>query len=175
MSSANQLPGFRGVETLLEQARVDLSSGTFLIVSVGLGLGFRHDRLGPLGSSCDRSRSGGALRRIPPIFSSLARGRNRRFKQFEEEFPEALDLLTRAIRAGHPLSSGMQMVGEEGPRRLRRNSDGLRRAAVRNPLRRSPHRDGGSDQHGGCSDLRHRGSGSAGSRWKPGRDPREPG
>ncbi|MBT8398314.1 MAG: type II secretion system F family protein, partial [Gemmatimonadetes bacterium] len=41
--------------------------------------------------------------------------RKKRFRQFEEEFPEAIDLLTRAIRAGHPFSSGMQMVADEGP------------------------------------------------------------
>jgi tight adherence protein B len=45
----------------------------------------------------------------------VSRRRKKRFSQFEEEFPEAIDLLTRAIRAGHPLSSGMQMVAEEGP------------------------------------------------------------
>jgi tight adherence protein B len=31
--------------------------------------------------------------------------------------PEALELLTRAIRAGHPLTAGLQMVSDEGPER----------------------------------------------------------
>ena len=32
---------------------------------------------------------------------------------FEEQLPEAIDLLGRAIRAGHPLSAGMKMVADE--------------------------------------------------------------
>ncbi len=37
----------------------------------------------------------------------------RRLYAFESELPEAIDLLGRAIRAGHPLSSGMKMVADE--------------------------------------------------------------
>ncbi|NIP80870.1 MAG: hypothetical protein GWM90_17300 [Gemmatimonadetes bacterium] len=37
----------------------------------------------------------------------------RRLARFEEAFPEAIDMLGRAIRAGHPLSAGIQMVGQE--------------------------------------------------------------
>jgi tight adherence protein B len=33
--------------------------------------------------------------------------------KFEEQLPEAIDLMTRAIRAGHPLGSGLQMVADE--------------------------------------------------------------
>ena len=33
--------------------------------------------------------------------------------QFEEMLPEAIDLLGRAIRAGHPLSAGLKMVADE--------------------------------------------------------------
>ncbi|HWR13550.1 MAG TPA: type II secretion system F family protein [Terriglobales bacterium] len=39
--------------------------------------------------------------------------RRRRFRAFEEQFPEALDLLGRAVRAGHAFSTGMEMIGEE--------------------------------------------------------------
>ena len=45
----------------------------------------------------------------------LLRKRKNRLSLFEEEFPESIDLLTRAIRAGHPLASGMRMVADEGP------------------------------------------------------------
>jgi tight adherence protein B len=37
---------------------------------------------------------------------------------FESGLPEALDLLTRAIRAGHPLTAGIGMVADEGPERV---------------------------------------------------------
>lgn len=36
-------------------------------------------------------------------------------RRFEEQFPESIELLTRAIRAGHPISAGIRMVSEEGP------------------------------------------------------------
>ena len=39
--------------------------------------------------------------------------RARRMAKFEEQFPEALDLLSRAIRAGHAFGAGMKMVSEE--------------------------------------------------------------
>jgi tight adherence protein B len=39
----------------------------------------------------------------------------RRLKRFEEQFPEALDLLSRAIRAGHAFQTAMGMVADELP------------------------------------------------------------
>ena len=42
--------------------------------------------------------------------------RNRRLFKFEEQFPEAMDLLGRALRAGHALTTGLAMVAEELPK-----------------------------------------------------------
>jgi tight adherence protein B len=41
--------------------------------------------------------------------------RRSRLKRFEENFPEALDLMARAVRAGHAFSTGIKMVAEELP------------------------------------------------------------
>ena len=41
--------------------------------------------------------------------------RSRRLRRFEEHFPEALDLLNRAIRAGHAFTTGMGMIASEAP------------------------------------------------------------
>ena len=46
-------------------------------------------------------------------FAWLVHRRSSRFRRFEEQFPEALDLLSRAIRAGHAFQTAMGMVGEE--------------------------------------------------------------
>ena len=43
----------------------------------------------------------------------LRQKRASRLYKFEEMFPEALDLLSRGIRAGHAFSAGMKMVSEE--------------------------------------------------------------
>ena len=41
--------------------------------------------------------------------------RSRRMLKFDEQFPEAMDLLARALRAGHALTTGLLMVAEELP------------------------------------------------------------
>jgi tight adherence protein B len=39
----------------------------------------------------------------------------RRVAKFEEQFPEAIDLLARALRAGHAFTTGLSMVADEMP------------------------------------------------------------
>lgn len=41
--------------------------------------------------------------------------RAKRLQMFEEQFPEAIDLIARALRAGHALTTGLGMVAEEIP------------------------------------------------------------
>ena len=41
-----------------------------------------------------------------------------RLRKFEEQFPEALDLLARALRAGHSFTTGIEMVADEMPKPL---------------------------------------------------------
>jgi tight adherence protein B len=46
-------------------------------------------------------------------FAVVAFKRARRLAQFEERFPEALDLIGRAVRAGHAFTTGLEMVAKE--------------------------------------------------------------
>src|SRR6266849_4004492 len=39
----------------------------------------------------------------------------RRMRDLEKHFPEAIDLLSRAVRAGHAFSTGLEMIGKELP------------------------------------------------------------
>jgi tight adherence protein B len=41
--------------------------------------------------------------------------RSRRFRRFEELLPDTIDLMTRALRAGHTITSGIEMVSQEVP------------------------------------------------------------
>ena len=41
--------------------------------------------------------------------------RSRRLRAFEEAFPEALDLMSRALKAGHAFATGLKMVADEMP------------------------------------------------------------
>jgi len=50
---------------------------------------------------------------VPTLF--LVHCKGKRLKRFEEQFPEALDLLSRAIRAGHAFQTAMGMVADELP------------------------------------------------------------
>jgi tight adherence protein B len=43
----------------------------------------------------------------------VRRRRARRLIKLEQQLPDALDLMTRALRAGHAFGAGLQMIGEE--------------------------------------------------------------
>ena len=45
----------------------------------------------------------------------VARARTKRMLKFEEHFPESIDLIARALRAGHALPTGLSMVADEMP------------------------------------------------------------
>src|SRR5262249_21970984 len=77
--------------------------------------------------------------------------RKRRFAQFEEQFPEALDFLARAMRSGHAFSVGLEMLGTESPEPLAKefrtlfheqNLGAPLETAVANMAVRMPLRDG---------------------------------
>jgi tight adherence protein B len=54
----------------------------------------------------------GIIAALLPI-AVVAFKRNRRLRKFEEHFPEALDLLGRAVRAGHAFTTGLEMISKE--------------------------------------------------------------
>jgi tight adherence protein B len=49
-----------------------------------------------------------------PWFYVLRR-RSRRFRRFQEAFPDALDSLARALRAGYPFAAALDIVASEAP------------------------------------------------------------
>jgi tight adherence protein B len=55
----------------------------------------------------------GALIAGPLPFLFVRFKANKRLAVFEEQFPEAIDLIARALRAGHALPTALQMAGEE--------------------------------------------------------------
>ncbi len=50
---------------------------------------------------------------LPVLY--LQRRRNKRLEKFGEQFPDALDMLTRALQAGHAIGGALQVVAEEMP------------------------------------------------------------
>jgi tight adherence protein B len=57
--------------------------------------------------------AGGLLAAVP--YFVVRRAARRRIERFEEQFPEAVDLIARALRAGHALTTGLGLVCEELP------------------------------------------------------------
>lgn len=98
---------------LIEQAGLRLGVSSLLLASLGLGV------LCAVALTLAVHQPwamfvGGGIGCISP-FIYLRHRRKKRLKRFEEQFPDALDLLSRAIRAGHAFTTAMGMVAEEGP------------------------------------------------------------
>ena len=55
--------------------------------------------------------AGAASGALPLLY--VGRQRSKRLAKIEQQLPEALDLMTRALRSGHAFSSGLKMIGEE--------------------------------------------------------------
>jgi tight adherence protein B len=49
-------------------------------------------------------------------FMYVNRKKTSRLRKFEEQFPEAIDLIGRALRAGHAFTTGLAMAAEEIPK-----------------------------------------------------------
>jgi len=102
-----------GLEKLLQQANSQMPVGVFFLLSGVLGgAGVLIAILKDYGlfPAIGLSLVGMAL---PWLY--IKRKRKRRFKEFERQLPEALDLMARALRAGHAFSVGMKMIGDEFP------------------------------------------------------------
>src|ERR1700733_11984979 len=52
-----------------------------------------------------------AVGALPYLY--ILRCRAKRFRLFEENFPDALDSLARSLRAGHPFPAAMEILAEE--------------------------------------------------------------
>jgi tight adherence protein B len=105
------IPNAENLNLLYEQADVSISFQQFLVVVGGLAVAgavvpvaFRLPLYTiPLGS---------AFLAVMP-FAWLLRRKKRRIHQFVASMPEAVELISRALRAGHGLASGLRLVAEE--------------------------------------------------------------
>ena len=103
----------RRLRDFLAQAGLKMKPGRVLVLSGVLALVaylvihflYRNPFLNLLAGA------GGAL--APLGFIAFKRAR--RLRAFEKNFPEAIDLLGRAVRAGHSFSTGLEMIASELP------------------------------------------------------------
>ena len=102
-----------GILPLLRQADLSWSPMTFVAISLGSGMAVLLAAIIVSNSMILQAVLMIAGLLAPWFYVRIRR--NGRLRAFEEAFPESIDLLGRAIRAGHPLTSGIAMVADEGP------------------------------------------------------------
>jgi tight adherence protein B len=108
-----RLPRVAGLDRLLLQAGLSLTVGRLLALEVG---------------ALAAGAAAGAALGVPwPLVPGLAvgaallpialvlRARSRRLARIDQQLPEALDLMSRAMRAGHAFPSALKMVADELP------------------------------------------------------------
>lgn len=101
------------LNTLIQQAGVKATVGTIMAASALLAL-IAYVAVMEYTGWLVLAAPVAAVLAITP-FSVLKQLRTRRMRKFEEQFPEALDLIGRALRAGHAFTTGLEMVGKEMP------------------------------------------------------------
>jgi tight adherence protein B len=113
------VPVLEKLGPLLEQSGARWSLGTFWVLSIVSGFG------GVLLGSVIPGFSRSLVTSIAPagltVFLPLLivlRKRNKRFVKFEEQFPEALNFLSRSMRAGHAFTIGLEMLVGDAPEPL---------------------------------------------------------
>ncbi len=108
---AARIPAFQDLDLMMDQADLKGHLPTFLLGTIGLSLAFGIGLL-TLTRYWPAALIAAVIGASIPYLIVRYR-RNKRMYKFEEMLPEAIDLLGRAIRAGHPLSAGLKMVADE--------------------------------------------------------------
>ncbi len=109
----SEIPVMSRLQLSLRQAGLKMRAATLLLVSLVLSLvGFLFGLMSSFSwLLIGLSALGAGL--IPFLVVSVKR--NQRFSKFEELFPDALDLLARAVCAGHAFTTGFELIAEEMP------------------------------------------------------------
>lgn len=99
------------LQKMLAQGNVDVRAGNFLMLCVVSAL-----LLGAIalvaGGNIMFGWAGLLLGFFMP-YAYAAHMRTKRFQKFEEKFPEAIDTLARAVRAGHAFTTALEMIANE--------------------------------------------------------------
>ena len=111
----NLLARFDFIEILkvrMAQAELDWSVGrvTALMLFSGTAAGLVLSRIVPVWGAL-----AGAVGTAFLPYGYILRAREKRFRAFREAFPDVLDSMARALRAGYPLPTAVEMVAAETP------------------------------------------------------------
>lgn len=101
----------RPIQRLLEQADYRMTVGAFLLGSACAAIIPMAITMRVTGRIVVAVGVGIGTGLIPLLW--VRRARTKRIWKFEEMFPEGIDLIARALRAGHTFQTGLLMVAEE--------------------------------------------------------------
>jgi len=101
------------IEVLLYKAGMDMRVGTFFLISLVTGAGAMVLFNAMVGRPLV-ALAVGAIAAFIPYFVVNSK-KNKRTRQMDEQLPDAMDLMTSALRAGLSLPAALQLVAQEGP------------------------------------------------------------
>jgi tight adherence protein B len=105
------------LQTMLAQADVGIRAGNILILCLGSAL--ITGIVAFIATSSMPPRESAFIRMISIMvggvlpYSYASYRRSKRFQRFEELFPEAIDTLARAVRAGHAFTTALELIANE--------------------------------------------------------------
>ncbi len=108
-----RLPMMAQLATMIEQAGLTTRAYRVVLLALALAVSaglaaFSFTNQLPVGLI-----AGLAAGSLP--FLSIMRTRTKRIQKIEEQLPEAIDMMKRAMMAGHPFNGSIKLVGEEMP------------------------------------------------------------
>ncbi len=98
-------------QILLSQAGLEMRAGNMLLICLASGIVLAVVAV-VIGKQMVFGWAGFFLGALLP-YSYASYRRSRRFQKFEELFPEAIDTLARAVRAGHAFTTAIEMISNE--------------------------------------------------------------
>lgn len=107
----SRVRGGNWLKALVEQSGCRTTPGAVIVMTIGLGVGAGL-LAGLLAAQPYVPPIAGLAAAVLPL-TYLMNRRSARLRVFEEHFPEALDLMSRALRAGHAFQTSLGMVADE--------------------------------------------------------------
>jgi tight adherence protein B len=103
-----RVPTVSRMERLLEQADVRQPLGFYFLLSAAFAAGAFSLVYIVSRSVIASGIAGSGAAFLPWLYVNFRK--RRRIKQFEQQLPDALDMIARALKAGHAFNGGLQMV-----------------------------------------------------------------
>src|SRR5262249_49999205 len=106
-----QIPAVLRLQLFLQQAAIDMQVVPFLLIALILAL-FAFVGTLAAGLAITFCLTFAVVGGATPFVVAQYK-RQQRFARFEEQFPDAMELLSRAVRAGHAFTTAFSLIAEE--------------------------------------------------------------